>query len=52
MKKELKTASNIKDRRNRHGVQSALKKMIYQLQDLKVTGDTGVALFAGKWWWV
>lgn len=47
MEHEYTTASKIKDRTNRHSVQSALKSLVYQLKLIKTIPQNGIALFAG-----
>ena len=44
---ELRTASNIKDRKNRQSVQKALRSTIETLKGIKLVPDNGIALFAG-----
>jgi peptide subunit release factor 1 (eRF1) len=48
MEHEYGSATNIKDRENRHSVQQALKSTIYQLKQIKQLPENGIALFSGK----
>jgi peptide subunit release factor 1 (eRF1) len=47
IQKELSTAANIKDKRNRLSVQDSLKAVLDVLTGYRATPDAGVAIFAG-----
>ncbi len=45
---ESTTANNIKNRTNRHSVQSAIKNVKYHLGSIKKIPKNGMAIFAGE----
>ena len=51
LKREQKTATNIKDRRNSKAVSKAITYMLSYLKTTKHVPDTGMALFSGYSWW-
>lgn len=47
VKQELATASNIKSKKVRHGVQSGLDMIRRKLKDYRTVPENGLAIFAG-----